>query len=77
MAAYVCGTGSWGGQRLRMADYVRGPEAIRAGPPPQRANVAYALIERMSLLDVAPTIARVLGLEMKGVDGTAVPGLGR
>jgi predicted AlkP superfamily pyrophosphatase or phosphodiesterase len=38
---------------------------------------AGTVIERMSLLDVAPTIARILGLEMKGVDGTAVPGLGR
>jgi hypothetical protein len=43
----------------------------------QPLHPIYALIERMSLLDVAPTVARVLGLEMKGVDGTAVPGLGR
>src|SRR5499425_2854145 len=40
-----CGIGSWGalgGRCLRMADYVRRLAATRA-PPPQRANVGYAL----------------------------------
>lgn len=38
-----CGIGSWGGQRLSMADYVAGwgPGARRT--PPEGASVGYAL----------------------------------
>src|SRR5262249_61697867 len=47
-----CGIGSWGalgGRCLRMADYVRRLAATRA-PPPQRANVGYALTNRVGAL---------------------------
>ena len=34
-----------------------------------------AVLEKARLIDVAPTIARILGLEMKGVEGVALDGL--
>ena len=33
---------------------------------------AGAVLEKMRLIDVAPTVARILGLEMKDVEGVAL-----
>ncbi|MFN3486340.1 MAG: alkaline phosphatase family protein [Planctomycetota bacterium] len=46
---------------------------VAAGPGIRPGTV----IERMRLIDIAPTVARWLGLEMEGVEGEAIPALGR
>ena len=41
-----CGIGSWGGQRLRMADYVIGTGPRGGRPPPEGPSVGYPLNDR-------------------------------